>query len=55
MLPAESDGTVSVASAQVDGMRDFVTVPASHSFIMYSNLAIDLTLEFLRSGRFATR
>jgi hypothetical protein len=55
VMPAGSDGTVSLASARIDGMQDFAAVPASHSFIMYSDLAIDLTLEFLRSGRFADR
>jgi triacylglycerol lipase len=53
VLPEGNDGTVTLESAQVEGMRDFVAIPASHSFIMYSDLAIDLTLEFLRSGRFA--
>jgi pimeloyl-ACP methyl ester carboxylesterase len=55
VLPAGSDGTVSLDSARIDGMQDFVAIPSSHSFIMYSDLAVDLTLEFLRSGRFAAR
>ncbi len=54
-VPEGNDGTVSLASAQVEGMRDFAAIPASHSLIMYSDLAIDLTLEFLASGRFASR
>jgi pimeloyl-ACP methyl ester carboxylesterase len=55
LLPEGNDGTVTLGSAQVEGMRDFVAIPASHTFIMNSDLALDLTLEFLRSGRFAPR
>lgn len=55
VVPEGNDGTVSLASARVEGMRDFVAIPASHSFIMHSDLAVDLTLEFLRSGRFAAQ
>jgi len=54
VVAAPNDGTVSVQSARIEGMSAFATVPASHSFIMSSPLAIELTLEFLRSGRFAS-
>jgi hypothetical protein len=33
-------------------MRDFVTVPAGHTFIMRSQIAIEQTLYFLENGRF---
>jgi triacylglycerol lipase len=52
VVSGENDGTVSVESTRIAGMRDFVAIPASHSFIMYSDLAVDLTLAFLRDGRF---
>jgi pimeloyl-ACP methyl ester carboxylesterase len=52
VVPGESDGTVSVRNTQLEGMSDFITVPASHTFIMYSEVAVAQVLEFLRKGRF---
>jgi pimeloyl-ACP methyl ester carboxylesterase len=52
ILPAGNDGTVSIASTRVDGMRDFVAVPASHTFIMWSDDAADQVVKYLRNGRF---
>ncbi len=51
-IDGENDGTVPVSSTRLEGMRDFVTVPASHTFIMRSDDALAQTLAFLRSGRF---
>jgi hypothetical protein len=47
-----SDGTVSVSSTQLAGMRDFIEVDASHTFIMRNAAATRQTIEFLREGRF---
>lgn len=57
LLPGPSDGRVSVASTQLPGMRDFVTVDTSHSWMLRSDEAADQVVEFLRGGRFrhATR
>lgn len=52
MLPAANDGAVTVASTRIDGMSDFVAVPASHTFIMWSDDAREQVVAFLRSGRF---
>ena len=52
ILPEGNDGTVSVASTHVEGMRDFVAVPASHTFIMWSEDAGDQVVTFLENGRF---
>lgn len=51
-VPEPSDGTVSVASTRLDGMRDFVTVRKSHTFIMRSADVADYVIRFLRTGRF---
>jgi len=51
-LPRENDGKVSVASARLDGMKDFLVIPASHTFIMGKQLAIDETIRFLEHGVF---
>ena len=52
MIPGDDDGKVSVARAKLEGMKDFVTVPAAHPFIMKSDVAIKQTLHFLQHGWF---
>jgi triacylglycerol lipase len=52
-LPKPNDGKVSVASARLDGMRDFLVVPHSHAFIMRDAEVISEVLYFLEHGRFA--
>ena len=52
LIPADDDGSVSVASARLDGMSDFVTVPVSHTLILLSSEAAQQTLAFLADGRF---
>jgi pimeloyl-ACP methyl ester carboxylesterase len=47
-----NDGKVAVASARLAGMRDFLTVPRSHTFMMRSDVVIRQVLAFLREGRF---
>jgi len=54
LLPDGNDGTVSVASTRVEGMRDFIELAASHTFIMWSDAAAVQVLAFLRNGRFDT-
>jgi len=51
-VPTPSDGTVSVASTQLDGMRDFVTVSRSHTFIMRDPLVFEYVVRFLEYGCF---
>lgn len=52
MIPGEDDGTVSVSSARLEGMRDFLTLPVSHTAILRSDVVADQTLAFLRTGHF---
>lgn len=51
-LPNPDDGKVSVASAKVDGMTDFLAVPHSHPFIMKNDNVIAQTIHFLEHGKF---
>lgn len=48
-----NDGKVSVASAGLEGMKDFIIVAATHTYMMRNREVIRQTLEFLRNGAFA--
>jgi triacylglycerol lipase len=50
MIPGDDDGKVSIESAKVEGMRDYKVIHATHPYIMKNDEAIDLTIEFLKSG-----
>jgi pimeloyl-ACP methyl ester carboxylesterase len=52
VLDGENDGTVSVASTRISGMRDFLVVDVSHTFIMRDDAVVRQTLAFLRGGAF---
>ena len=52
MIPGEDDGTVSVESARLEGMSDFLVLPVSHTMILVSGDAAEQTIAFLRTGRF---
>jgi len=52
MLPDEDDGKVTVASTQVEGMRDFLIVDSSHRGITAADVVIRNTAAFLRNGMF---
>jgi hypothetical protein len=43
---------VAVARTEVPGMRDFLEVPHSHTFLMSARLVIEQTFAFLEHGRF---
>ncbi len=51
-IPGQNDGKVSVESAKVKGMHDFVTLPTTHPFMMKNAAVIDQTVYFLQHGQF---
>lgn len=53
MIPGPDDGKVSVANAKLEGMRDFVALPTTHTFMMRNERVIAEVLHFLRHGRFS--
>lgn len=52
VLHGKNDGAVTVESAKLDGMRDFLVVPYSHTVMLWRDAVIQQTLAFLRDGHF---
>jgi pimeloyl-ACP methyl ester carboxylesterase len=53
VLPKPNDGKVSVANTKLAGMSGHVVVGASHPMLARKKAAIEQTIAFLRTGRFA--
>lgn len=51
-LPDPDDGKVSLEYTKIEGMRDFISLPVSHPYIMKDKEAIAQTINFLRHGHF---
>ncbi len=51
-LDGPDDGTVSVQSTKLPEMRDFITVPSTHTFIVRNPLVIRQVAHFLKYGKF---
>ena len=52
ILPGADDGKVSVESARLAEMQDFLVVDSAHAFIMKNDRVIAQILLFLKNGRF---
>ncbi len=52
LFNGEHDGKVSVESAQLNEMTDFIVVPRGHTMIMRDSLVQTQTAYFLQNGRF---
>lgn len=52
-LRGPHDGAVTVESAKLEGMRDFIVLPHSHTLILWRADTIAHVLAFLRHGHFA--
>jgi triacylglycerol lipase len=52
LVPRPNDGKVSVASARVEGMSDFIVLHSTHTWLMWRGKTLRQTLCFLKSGHF---
>ncbi len=48
----EHDGKVSVSSAKLKGMTDFLVLPTQHTFITSDEAVIKQTIHFIKQGQF---
>jgi triacylglycerol lipase len=53
VLDGKNDGAVTIDSARLDGMRDFIVVPYSHTLMLWRAEVVDQVRSFLRDGKFA--
>ena len=51
LIPGDDDGTVTVASTQLEGAADFTTINATHSRLLWNDEALTQTVHFLKEGR----
>jgi len=51
-LAGKNDGAVTIESARLEGMRDFLVVPYSHTVMLWRSEVIEQTLRFLKEGKF---
>jgi hypothetical protein len=53
-LPGPNDGKVTVASARMPGLADFLVVHNSHTWLMWRSRTLNAVSRFLESGHFAS-
>ena len=53
LIDGTDDGAVAVVSSRLEGMKDFLIIPAGHTLIMEDAAVIAEVLHFLREGRFS--
>lgn len=53
VLRGENDGVVTVESARLEGMKDFLALPRSHTLMLWRRDVLAQTRAFLRDGKFA--
>ena len=52
MLPDEDDGKVTVTSTKVEGQRDHIVLPVTHTFMMKNPEVIQQCTYFIKNGKF---
>ena len=51
-LAQPNDGTVALVESRLDGAADYITLPHSHTGLLFSQSVVHQMCAFLRNGRF---
>lgn len=54
-LGGKNDGAVTIESAKLEGMSDFIVVPYSHTLMLWRTEVINQVRAFLRDGKFTPK
>ncbi|MDF2965453.1 MAG: alpha/beta fold hydrolase [Rickettsiaceae bacterium] len=52
LLPGKNDGTVTLASTEIEGLRDRISIDANHNSVIYLKETHQQILNFIKLGRF---
>lgn len=52
IIPGEDDGRVSIESTRLEGMKDHIIIPASHTFLPSKEIVHQQVVHFLKNGVF---